>query len=129
MDRVARDALLVMYVAGACIGLPASLIWGWVRWARGQRHQTVVTLSVVGFTLTTAAAVLALSSAVYAQEIGGFPFHDPRLIGIYRWGGLLSFCGIAFGIGAAWRPGPLRWHAPFCAAGMLMFWVLAAFGE
>jgi len=129
VNHAATNMLPVLYVACAYVGLAVSLIWGWVRWARRRPQATLSRLSVLGFTLTTAAAVLALSSVIYAQVISGFPFHDPRLMRIYRLGILLSFCGIALGISGAWRPSPLRWHAPFCAVGMLMFWVLAAFGE
>jgi hypothetical protein len=130
VNHAPQNALLALYVGGAYVGLPASLIWGWVRWARRKKPQTAVSiLSLIGFTLTTTAAVLALSSVIYAEAIGGFPFYDPRLITIYRWGGTLAFFGIVFGISGAWSRGPLRWHAPFCAAVMLMFWILAAFGE
>ena len=35
----------------------------------------------------------------------------PVLLRIYRWGGLVSIAGIAFALGGAWRPNPLRWYA------------------
>ena len=48
--------------------------------------------------------------------VGGVPFYDPLLLRIYRWGALLSLAGTAFALIGVWRPGPLRWHAPACAA-------------
>jgi hypothetical protein len=73
-------------------------------------------------------AVLAASSVAYAQ-VHHFPFYDPLLLRIFRWGGLLSLAGILFGICGVWRPGPLRWQAPVCGLGTLAFWLLAAEGE
>jgi hypothetical protein len=61
--------------------------------------------------------------------IGGFPFYDPRLLKIYVCGLLLSLAGILCAIGGVWRAGPVRWHAPACAVGMLLFWFMAAIGE
>jgi hypothetical protein len=45
-------------------------------------------LSLIGFTLASASGLLAVSSVLYAHAIGGFPFYDPRLLRIYRWGDL-----------------------------------------
>ena len=108
---------------------PIVLIWGWARWTREPRQRTVpAILSLVGFILATASAILALGSVAYAQ-VHHFPYYDPLLLRIFRWGGLLSIVGILFGIGGVWRPGSLRWHAPLCGVGMLAFWLLAAEGE
>jgi hypothetical protein len=78
---------------------------------------------------TTASGLLATSSVLYAHAIGGFPFYDPLLLRIYRWGALLSLSGTVFAFIGVWRPGPLRWHAPACAVGTLLFWFAAAMGE
>ena len=82
---------LVVYVA-----LPAVLVAGWVRWAR--RIGTGRTWpSLAGFSLGTASAALAIGAMVYARAVGGFPFYDPALLRIYRWGLLLSLAGLVFG--------------------------------
>jgi len=130
MYKAAESIVLILYVIGICIALPAGMIWGWVLWARRTQPRSLSSvLSLVGFTLATASGLLAISSLLYAHAIGGFPFYDPLLLTIYRWGGLLSLAGIVFAISGAWRPSPLRWHAPACAVGMLIFWFIAAMGE
>jgi len=122
--------VMFVFATGVCIGLPALMVWGWVRWCRRTQPPTLsAILSLIGFTLATASGLLAVSSVLYAHAIGGFPSYDPRLLRIYRWGGLLSLSGILFGISGAWRPGPLRWHAPACSFGTLLFWFVAAMGE
>jgi hypothetical protein len=109
---------------------PVMLFWGWARWLRRPKQRSIAsTLSLVGLGFATASGLLALSSAVYAQLIHGFPFYDPLLLRIFRTGFLLSLAGIVFGISGAMRPNSLRWHAPLSAAGMLAFWFVAALGE
>jgi len=104
--------------------------WGWARWFRRTQPRTVpAILSLIGFTLATASGLLAVSSVLYAHAIGGFPFYDPRLLRVYRWGGLLSLSGLVFGIAGVWRPGPVRWLAPVCSFGTLLFWFASAMGE
>jgi hypothetical protein len=83
----------------------------------------------IGFVLATASAVLAVSTVIYAHHIGGFPYYDPRLLRIYRWGALLSLTGMAFALGGVWRRGPLQWLAPVCTFGTLLYWFGAASGE
>jgi hypothetical protein len=109
--------------------LPAAMIWGWVRWWKCTQPRTLSILSLVGFLLATISALLAISTWVHAHEIGGFPFNDPALLRIYRLGGRLSLAGLAFALIGIWRPSPLRWHAPVCAFGILLFWFEMAMGE
>jgi len=66
----------------------------------------------------TVTVALALGSLIYAHAIGGFPYYDPRLLRIYRWGTGLSLLGVVFGIGGVWRRSALRWHAPALSVGM-----------
>jgi hypothetical protein len=112
------------------VTVPLALVWGWVRWAKRKQPLTVRTvLSLAGFVLATTSALLAIVSLLYAYAIGGFPFYDPRLLRIYRWGVLLSLAGTVLAIGGISRTSAVRWHAPFCALGMLVFWFVGALGE
>lgn len=76
------------------------LIWGWTRWAVDQPEPITIpsVSSLTGFILASASAALAVSSIAYAQLTGGFAFYDLRLLRIFRWGCLLSFLGLIFGI-------------------------------
>jgi hypothetical protein len=122
--------VMFVFAIGVYVGLPALMMWGWARWFRRTQARTLpVILSLIGLTLATASGLLAVSSVLYAHAIGGFPFYDPRLLRIYRWGGLLSLSGLVFGIAGVWRPGPVRWLAPVCSVGTLLFWFVSAMGE
>jgi hypothetical protein len=120
-----------VYAIFVYCALPITLVIGWARWAK--REQTNATLwsilSLIGFTFATLSAFLAVSSIAYARAIGGFPFYDPLLMKIYRWGGRLSLAGFVFGVVGCWRGNPLRWYAPACAVAVFIFWFGAAFGE
>ena len=108
---------------------PSLLIWGWLQWRLDPILGTVpAILSFIGFVLANVSALLAISIIAYAQ-VHRFPFYDPLLLRIFRWGALLSAGGLVFGLGGVWRPSSLRWHAPASAFGMLFFWVVAASGE
>jgi len=112
------------------LGIPLLLIWGWIRWSKDRNPRTIpTTLSLVGFTLSSSSALLALLTALYARFIRSFPFYDPTLMKIYGYGSLLSVAGLLFGIAGVWRRGPLRWLAPACSIGMLAFWIIAMTGE
>ena len=116
-----------LLVAAGYFVLPIALIWGWARWINLAKPRTAASiLSLAGFVLATASALLAVSSIAYAQGIHGFRFYDPRLMRIFRCGVLLSLGAIVFGLGGVWRPSSLRWHAPIAAIGTLAFWVIAA---
>src|SRR5437016_2936621 len=116
--------------AGGGIAVLAVMIWGWVRWWKHAQPKTLFsTLSFVGFGLATVSGLLAISSVLYAQLAGGFSSYDVALVRIYRWGALLSLAGAVFAIVGLWRPNALRWHAPVCAVGTLVFWLVTAAGE
>jgi len=124
------NGLAILFIVSTDILLPAAIIWGWIRWIRQRQTGSVISfLAAVAFAFATASAALAVCSIVYAHYIGGFPFYDPHLLKIYRWGAVLSVTGIAFAFGGIWKPSPLRWLAPICAFGTLIFWFGAAIGE
>jgi hypothetical protein len=100
--------LPILFVLGVYVALPAVLVAGWVRWAR-RRQIGRTWPSLTGFSLGTASAALAIGAMVYARAVGGFPFYDPSLLRIYRWGLLRSLAGLVFGVvGLRWS-GPVRW--------------------
>jgi hypothetical protein len=109
--------------------LPAAMIWGWVRWWKRIQPRTLSIFSLVGFVLATASGLVAVGSIIYVHKVGSVPYWDPVLLRSLRWGALLSFSGLAFGLIGVWRPGPLRWHAPACALGILFFWFAEAMAQ
>jgi hypothetical protein len=110
--------------------VPALLIWGWVRWAKKEMPRSrSSTLSLVGFALATASATLAVCTHLYAVFVSSFPVYDPTLLKIYACGCLLSVGGIGFAFAGTGRPNPVRWLAPVCAVGTLVFWLLAMGSE
>ena len=122
--------MTVLFRVGFCIAMPALMTRGWIRWYRHTQPRTVpAILSSIGLALATASAFLAVSSVLYAHAIGGFPYYDPRLLRIFRWGGWLSLSGLVLGIAGVWRPSPVRWFAPVCSLGIAFFWFASAMGE
>jgi hypothetical protein len=121
-------SIIFALALGFFVALPVLIVMGWVRWAR-SREVRCAWLSSTGLTLGTASALLAIGTMLYAHLIGGFPFWDPALLRIYRWGSLLSLAGLIFGFAGLRGSGPVRWHAPVAAAGTLLFWICAAAGE
>jgi hypothetical protein len=112
------------------VGIPVTLAWGWFRWwKQDKKHSLIPIMSLIGFTLATTSALLAISTAIYAKAIGGFPFDDPILRRIYWYGLLISLSGIVFSVAGLWRTNALRWHALVCAVGTLMFWFMQASNE
>jgi hypothetical protein len=105
---------------------PVTLVWGWLRWANQPKNWTpTAILSLLGFALATVSALLAVMTVAYAQ-VRYFPFYDPLLMRIFRWGALLSAAGLLFGVGGAWRQSSLRWFAIAGAVGTFAFWLLSA---
>jgi hypothetical protein len=130
MNKSIEVLFLVLAVSGWVV-TPVILIWGWVRWTKTPKSKTASSISsLLGFLFATSSALLAIWSVTYAHSLpNGFPFYDPLLMKIYRWGALLSIVGFCLGIGGVWQRNSLRWHSPIGALGMLAFWVFAAEGE
>ncbi len=106
--------------------IPVLLVWGWIRWAQNDSPRSrSSTFSLVGFSLATASATLALTTHLYARFVRNFPVYDPVLLRVIAIGSLLSIVGIAFAVAGTGRPNPARWLAPVCALGTLIFWLLA----
>jgi hypothetical protein len=124
------SALFAVMVTLGYLLAPAMLVWGWIRWTISRRELgRPFFLSFIGFLLSTASGLLAVSLIVYAMLIRGFPFYDPMLLHAYRWGILLAVGGIVLGLTGVSAPNALRWQAPLAGFGMLAFWMIAAAGE
>jgi hypothetical protein len=118
------SSIQLIFLIGTYLTVPAVMIWGWIRWFKNKSPRTIPsTLSFVGFCFATASALLGLFTSLYVRT---FPYYDPALMRMYTFGGLLSEAAILFAVGGVWRRGPVRWHAPACALGTLLFWIVAA---
>jgi hypothetical protein len=114
--------LVVMGVVVA----PVMLTWGWIRWVKLPKVKTVWgILSLAGFMLATASALLAIAGLAIAN-VDWFAYYDPKLMQILVWGVTVSLAGLLFAGGGVWRKSPLRWHALVSAFGTLCFWLLEA---
>jgi len=128
--KLFMGVFFAVMVAMGYLLAPMMLIWGWIRWInKREKLGRPFFLSLIGFILSTASGVLAVSAIVYAVTIHGFQFYDPRLLRIYLWGFLLSAGGIVLGLTGVSAPNALRWQAPLAGLGMLAFWMSAAAGE
>jgi hypothetical protein len=115
---------LIAVATTLCV--PILLVWGWIRWAKGEIIRSrSSTFSLVGFSLATASAGLAVATHLYARFVHSFPYYDPTLLKIYACGCLLSVVGIGFAVAGSGRPNPVRWLAPVCSFGTLVFWLMA----
>ena len=130
MKNLAELVFAVTYLLCIYVALPVALLRGWLHWAKQPKLMTPFSvLSMIGFSLASCSALLAFGGILYAHAIGGFPFYDPRLMTLYRWGGRLSVAGIALSIIGCFRRNTLRWYAPICSTGVFIFWFGAAMTE
>jgi hypothetical protein len=99
-----------------------ALALGWVRWVKDRQASSPASiLSLLGLTLASLSGVLA----TYAHFATGFSGYDWWALCIFRWGALISACGILLALGGVWRSGVLRWYAPTCAVGVSLSWLAA----
>src|SRR5438105_912834 len=90
---------VILFFTVIYVGTPVSMILGWRQWWKLKQRPTVLpSLSLIGLVFGSASVFLAASSLFYSMIIGGFPYYDPRLLRIYRWGFVLSMSGIVFAI-------------------------------
>ena len=120
--EILESALISIFVM-----TPLVMVWGWIRWARREKKWTILPiLSLAGFTVATASALLAVSSLIYARFIGEFTYYDPRLLRIYASGAILSAFALILSLLGIWRLISLRWHTLFCSFGTLVYWFAMA---
>lgn len=130
MSNLTNSIVSAVVITALYGGVPGVMIWGWVRWIRRKQPGTIWSvLSLLGLAFATVSALVAAGSILYAHSIGGFPYYDPRLMRIFRWGGLLSLAALVFAIAGVWKSNPVRWHALGCAVATLFFWFASAMGE
>ncbi len=117
--------LPVLLIAGY-IAAPVLLISGWLRW-RNKPHGPgfAAKLSLVGFSIGTASALLALGSIGWAAG-RGFRHYDPALMRIFAAGLLISVAGLLTSLGGLAGRNPLRWHAPALCLTMATLWLMWA---
>ena len=118
----------LLFAVGTTFAIPVLLVWGWVRWVKDKtekQRSSSSTFSLVGFSLATGSAALAVATHLYARFVHNLALSDPALMKIYAFGCLLSIAGIAFAVAGSGRPNPVRWLAPVCAFGTLIFWLMA----
>lgn len=85
--------------------------------------------SLAGFALASISAALEIGAGTYGQFMNGFPFEDPTLLRIYRWGLLLAFLGLITGLFGVTNKTPLRWKAPALSTVLFLLWVGQVMGE
>ena len=110
--------------------IPLVVILGVARYF--DRPKTSVLHSILlllSLSFATASVLLAVSSAMYAKATGGFPYYDPLLLSIFRWGFVLSSGAIIFALSTLRRRSALRWFALACSLAILLFWLGTAMGE
>ena len=123
-------SVLWLIAVGIVFIVPALLLWGWLRLSKDDTPRTLSwKFSLAGFSFATASALLALFAHLYARFIHSFPYYDPVLFKIYGTGSLLSIAGIALAVAGTGHKNPVRWLAPVCAFGTLVFWLLAMTSE
>jgi hypothetical protein len=107
------------------LSTPVVLFMGWRRWLRRPSPQSLLSLlSLAGFVLASASAVLAIGTVLYSLTTGGFRFYDPTLLKLYRSGLLLGLGGLVFALVGVWNRNSLRWHAPALSLSMLLLWLI-----
>ena len=112
------------------LGLPVALACGWLQWWKQAKSRDFFSImSLIGLSLATLSALLALSAAIHAKAIGGFSYYDPSLTRIYKLGMIISRSAIVFSVAGLWKPHTLRWDATVCSVGTLLYWFMQTSAE
>ena len=126
MSRSVEALMALMALLGYIVA-PVTLISAWIRWISQPRHWSATSVcSFASLVLATASGMVAISSVVWAQAIGGFGWYDPRLMKMMAWGLLLSVSAVVLSFGGVWRRNELRWQSPVASIGTAAFWLLVA---
>ncbi len=81
---------------------------------------------LAAWVIGSSSAILFVSTAIYAQVIGGFQYYDPDLLRIYRYGCLSALLGIALGLAGRGR---VRLAVTALSGTMLILWLVLATSE
>ena len=131
MGDTANEILSDIALFVLCGVVPAVMVWGWVRWIRGNQARTpFLVLSRIALVSATASALLALVSVLCYRSIPGqilLPDPLPAVI-VKRSGAALALVATATAIGGSVRPNLLRWQALVGALGALCFWLAVGMG-
>jgi hypothetical protein len=125
VDTIRPIVSLILAVVLYC-GLPAAMVWGWVRWIRGKQARTVSSvLSLLGLAFATTSALLVGASVWYGRSIGfDFSLRESLPLALMDWAGAcLSLAATAAAVGGLRRPNLVRWHSLLVALGMLVLWM------
>ncbi|MBB5345271.1 hypothetical protein HDF10_003262 [Edaphobacter lichenicola] len=124
-----QTIIFFVYAVSIYIALPMAFVIGWIRFGKVREPLNLTSvITLCGFVLGSSSALLAISSLYYGH-FHNFRYYDPSLLRIYRWGTLLSLLALILSIAGARRGNALRWYAPLCALGMLIFWLGTAATE
>jgi hypothetical protein len=96
---------------------------------RSRQHDTSLVFAIASFSLVTPSVIIAVSSMLYARKIGGFPYYDPLLMRIFRWGFCLSLAAVMITLKGVPRRSANRWILLTLSIGTLTFWLLTMMGE
>jgi hypothetical protein len=122
--------LFAILIAGGFVIGPVALVWSWLRLFRNRNAiPNFPVLSFLSLLCTTASALLAIGSTIYAHHVGGFGFYDPRLLRIYRCGFYLSLGAILLSLIGIFQRSPIRWLPIGAGIDSLFFWFCMASGE
>lgn len=113
-----------------CFGVSVvALVALWIKLARRSRQKDMSWyFALVGFSLATASALLAIFGIGYGRMIGGFRYYDPLLMRIFLWGTGLSLASVIYAL-TSLRRTTFRWFAVALSITTLLFWLFCMTAE
>jgi hypothetical protein len=104
-------------------GVPGVMVWGWVRWIRGNEPRNLWSvLSLLGLSFATASVPVLIASILWVRSIPGYDsaYPDPPgLVLLNRATVCLAVASTVTAVAGAWKRSPIRWHALVGAIGTL----------